>query len=87
MGTATPTSTTMCSQLTAVRWQFGHLITQSRRTVPQSWQYQIIFGIVLTPGRGSVCNQLSKLSVLETVTTFQIYGGGAYQPKMRGASV
>ena len=87
MGSATATSTAKCSQLNADRWQFGHLIIQSRKTVPQSWQYQTIFDIVLNPRLGSVLDQLGKLSVLDTVTTFQIDGRVVHQPKMRRASV
>jgi hypothetical protein len=37
-------TTPTCNTLNAERLQFGHLIFQSFKTVPQVWQYQIIFG-------------------------------------------
>ena len=87
MGNATAATTASCSQLIAERRQFGHLITQSRKTIPQSWQYQIIFDIGLIPGSICVLDQAKKLLRLDSLTTLQIDGCMIDQPEMRSASV
>lgn len=76
-GTPTTAIKMACNQLIAARWQLGHLTFQSRNTIPQLWQYQIILAIAT-----SLSDQYGKLLVRKAVASLQIDSRLVHQPKI-----